>query len=257
MKPTSVKAQFTISRFSRLAALPLTLSLLAASSYAQTPAAPAEQNVDSLTYETLYLNNLTERNEANDIVTALRNTLPKAKIYFVTSQSAIAIRGTPADLALAHKLLSDLDRIQKTYRLTYTITESDSGKRIGVQHVSLIVVSGQKTLLKQGSRVPVVTGDIHTDNAAPSSQVQYLDIGLNIVASLDSFLDGVRLRTQIEQSTLAAEQSGVGAQDPIIRQATLEGTSTLVQGKPLVLGSLDIPGTTRHQEIEVVSERVR
>jgi hypothetical protein len=49
----------------------------------------------------------------------------------------------------------------------------------------------------------------------------------------------------------------VGTQDPVIRQTTLEGTSTLVLGKPLVLGSLDIPGSTRHQEVEVFSELVR
>jgi hypothetical protein len=59
------------------------------------------------------------------------------------------------------------------------------------------------------------------------------------------------------QSSIAEDRSSVGTQDPIIRQTTLEGTSTLVQGKPLVLGSLDVPGTTRHQEVEVVSELVR
>jgi hypothetical protein len=59
------------------------------------------------------------------------------------------------------------------------------------------------------------------------------------------------------QSGIAEERSGIGTQDPIIRQTTLEGTSTLVQGKPLVLGSLDVPGSTRHQEVEVVSELVR
>jgi hypothetical protein len=68
---------------------------------------------------------------------------------------------------------------------------------------------------------------------------------------------GVRLRTKLVQSGIAEERSGIGAQDPIIRQTTLEGTSTLVQGKPLVLGSLDVPGSTRHQEVEVVSELVR
>jgi hypothetical protein len=67
----------------------------------------------------------------------------------------------------------------------------------------------------------------------------------------------VRLRTKLVQSGIAEERSGIGAQDPIIRQTTLEGTSTLVQGKPLVLGSLDVPGSTRHQEVEVVSELVR
>jgi hypothetical protein len=34
----------------------------------------------------------------------------------------------------------------------------------------------------------------------------------------------------------------------------LEGMSSLTVGKPVVLGSLDVPGTTRRQEIEVVTE---
>jgi len=37
----------------------------------------------------------------------------------------------------------------------------------------------------------------------------------------------------------------------------LDDTSTLTPGKSLVLGSLDIPGTTRKQEIEVVAELVK
>jgi len=37
----------------------------------------------------------------------------------------------------------------------------------------------------------------------------------------------------------------------------LEESSTLVLGKPLVLGSLDVPGGTRKQEIDVVAELVR
>jgi hypothetical protein len=48
----------------------------------------------------------------------------------------------------------------------------------------------------------------------------------------------------------------VGALDPATRQTFLEGIATLVQGKPQLLGSLDIPGTTRHEEVEVVSELV-
>jgi hypothetical protein len=59
------------------------------------------------------------------------------------------------------------------------------------------------------------------------------------------------------QSSIAEDKSAADTRDPVIRQTTLEGTSTLVQGKPLVLGSLDIPGSTRHQEVEVVSELVR
>jgi hypothetical protein len=175
----------------------------------------------------------------------------------VPSQSAISLRGTPEDIALARKILADLDHTKKIYRLTYTITETDVGKPIGTQHFTLIVASGSRSDLKQGSKIPLVTGTANSGTPAQNSEVQYIDVGLDIEASLDAYSDGVKLRTKVSQSSVAEEKSGVGTQDPVIRQTTLEGTSTLVQGKPLVLGSLDIPGSTRHQQIEVASEIVR
>ena len=121
----------------------------------------------------------------------------------------------------------------------------------------MIVAAGGKTVVKQGNRVPLVTGSSNAGSSAPNSQVQYVDVGLNIEASLEGNSDGLRLHSKVEQSSLAEEKSGFGAQDPVIRQTMLEGMSTLAQGKPMVLGSLDIPGSTRHEEIEVVSELVR
>ena len=182
--------------------------------------------------------------------------LPKAKLYYVPSQSAISLRGTAEEIALAQKILSDLDKTKKIYRLTYTMTEKDGGKTIGVQRFSIIVASGSRTDSKQGSRVPVAV-NTNLSSGNPTSEITYLDVGQEIQASLDGYLDGVRLRTKVVQSSIVEDKSGVGAQDPVIRQTTFEGTSTLVQGKPLVLGSLDVAGSTRHQEVEVVSELVR
>jgi hypothetical protein len=223
------------------------------SAHAQPQAADAKTAPDI--YQTFYLTNLTQQSDANDLVTDLRNMLPKAKLYYVPSQSAFSIRASAEDMALAQKILADLDKTKKIYRLTYTTTERDGAKTIGVQHFSIIVASGSRTDFKQGSRVPISVAT----NAAPGSnaEITYIDIGQEIEASLDGYLDGVRLRTKVVQSSIAEDKSGVGTQDPVIRQTTLEGTSTLVQGKPLVLGSLDIPGSTRHQEVEVVSELVR
>jgi type II secretory pathway component GspD/PulD (secretin) len=204
-------------------------------------------------YQTLYLTNLTQPNDANELVTDLRNMLVNAKVYYVPSQGAISMLGTSEEIARAQKILADLDKTKKIYRLTYTVRESEGGKTIGQQHFSIIVASGSMTVLKQGSRVPIRT----TSSNQGENQVTYLDVGLDIEASLDGYLDGARLRTKIMQSSIAEEKSDTGTQDPIIRQTTVEGTSTLVQGKPLVLGSLDVPGSTRHQEVEVVSELVR
>jgi hypothetical protein len=236
---------------------PLLMAISLATAYCGMTAVAWAQAADEKAgpeiYQTIYLTNLTQPNDANDLVTDLRNMLTKARLMYVPSQSAISIRASAEDIALAQKILSDLDKTKKIYRLTYTVTERDGGKAIGLQHFSIIVASGSRTDFKQGSRIPVA---INTNSSA-GGEITYLDIGQEIEASLDGYLDGVRLRTKVVQSGIAEDKSSVGTQDPVIRQTTLEGTSTLVQGKPLVLGSIDVPGSTRHQEVEVVSELVR
>jgi hypothetical protein len=234
-----------------LVAIILAAACFGMSAVAQAQAADAQAG--SEIYQTLYLTNLTQQDDANELQTDLRNMLPKLKLYYVRSQSAISIRGSAEDIALAQKILSDLDKTKKIYRLTYTMTEKDGGKTIGVQHFAIIVASGSRTDLKQGSRVPITV-----NTSSSSGEITYLDVGQDIEASLDGYFDGVRLRTKVVQSSIAEDKSGGGSQNPpVIRQTTLEGTSTLVQGKPLVLGSLDVAGSTRHQEVEVVSEVVR
>jgi type II secretory pathway component GspD/PulD (secretin) len=239
------------TRITQYAVISLAIACCTMSAAAQAQDADAKSGPKI--YQTLYLTNLTQPNDANELVTDLRNMLVNAKVYYVPSQGAISMLGTSEEIARAQKILADLDKTKKIYRLTYTIRESDGGKTIGQQHFSIIVASGSMTVLKQGSRVPIRT----TSSNQGENQVTYLDVGLDIEASLDGYLDGARLRTKIMQSSIAEEKSDTGTQDPIIRQTTVEGTSTLVQGKPLVLGSLDVPGSTRHQEVEVVSELVR
>jgi type II secretory pathway component GspD/PulD (secretin) len=199
------------------------------------------------------LTNATQRNEFNDVQTDLRNMLPMAKIYGVLSQKAISIRGSAEDLAEAQKMIEQLDRPRKVYRLTYTITALDGGKRTGAEHFSLVVAGGERAVLKQGNRVPIITGRQDADAAKQGEQVQYVDVGLSIVASLD----GERLETKVERTGLAEESARVvHTPDPVIQQSVLEGVLNVTPGKAVVLGSFDIPGSTRHEEVEVISELV-
>jgi type II secretory pathway component GspD/PulD (secretin) len=242
------------------AAILLLLAPLTSHAYAQSPTTKFADlnsaNEKPSTYKTFYLSNLIRQQDADEIQTDLRNMLPMAKLFYVPSQSAISIRGSAEDIALAQKILADLDRTRKVYRLTYTITETDGGQPSGKQHVTLVVASGGKTDVKQGSKVPIVTGVYPQGEQPQHSEVQYQDVGLEIEATVDGYADGVRLRSRIAQSSVADEKSGVGSQDPVFRQTSLDGTAALVPGKPLILGSLDIPGTNRHQQVEVISETI-
>jgi len=242
----------------------LALALIGSTSWGQTGDSSTMEKVtvlpnsmvDSRPFQTFYLVTATQQNDALDVVTAVRNIMPAdVKIYWVSGQNAIVMRANPDELMLAQKVINDLDRPKKLYRLTYTIIEMDGGKRVGIQHFAMVLVSGQRTTLKQGTKIPVATGSV-TEGSSQTTQMTYLDVGMNFDATLEQYANGARLRSKVEQSGVAEEKSGVGAQDPIVRQTVIEGTSFLTPDKPLVLGSLDIPGSTRHLDVEVVMEQI-
>jgi type II secretory pathway component GspD/PulD (secretin) len=208
--------------------------------------------------ETIYLSNATSANDQNELITAIRVMLsPDVKLIVTPGQNALSISGTPEEIALAQKIIAELDKPKKAYRLTFTITESDGGKKIGVQHTSMIVTGGGRTTMKNGSKVPVATGTYNSTGATTQTQFTYLDVGINIDATLNEVAGGAQLKAKVEQSSATEDKELAGIREPIVRQSVMEGVSMLQMGKPEVIGSLDITGSTRHLDIEVVMEPVK
>lgn len=234
----------------------LTLNALALRALAQDQTAPAKP--DTSVYQTLYLTNAAGSSEARDIANDLRNMLPSCKLYVVEAQNAISIRGSAEEIQTAQKILADIDRPRKVYRLTYSLDRMEGDKSLGTQTISLVAfATGEKALVEQGSKVPIITGTTDNGSSRQNTQVQYEDIGLMIEASVNDSPDGPRLRTKVSQSSLADAKPAAGASDPAILQTILESMAVLAPGKPLVLGSFDLPGGTNREKVSVVSELVR
>ena len=206
------------------------------------------------TVQTFFLTSTSDQNDLNDIQTDLRNNLPRARIYGLPPQDAITVRATAEDMETAQTLIAALDRPKKLYRLTFTITDIDSGKRTGSQEFVVLALPGRSSNLKQGMRVPIVTGK--EEGPGATAQMQYVDVGLSIEAFVTGTPGGLTLHAKVEQSSLAEEKPSA-TQDPVMRQTVLDDSSELTPGKPLVLGSLAFPGTARRQEIAVTAELVR
>jgi hypothetical protein len=172
---------------------------------------------------------------------------------------ALASSGaTPAAQTDAAGKTSSPESAPATYRLSYTITELDGGKRLGTQHFSLTVNSNTgNASIRMGSKVPIQTGSSTSGGSGTHVEIQYLDVGLNITAHVRDFASGIEVFSKLEQSGMAEEQSAMGQSDPVIRQAVLENTALLTAGKPVMLGSMDVPGSTRHLDVEAVLEVVR
>ncbi len=249
-----------------LTASALALALAAPSAHAQASEAtqpdPCHTPSGPATTRIFYLVNTNTDSRFNldgsELVATIRNLLcPHDKVDLIAGQSAIVVQAPPNQITLAEKLITELDRPRKTYRLTYTITELDAGKTIGTQHYSMVVVTGQHTTMKEGDKIPVATGSYQTDKATSQTQFTYLDVGMNFDATVDEFTNGVRLQSKVEQSSLGQPSTIAGVQEPVVRQTVLQGTSLLSPGKPIMLGSIDVPTTTRHFDIAVVLDQVK
>ena len=206
----------------------------------------------------VYLTNVTQQNDANEILVAVRNIAdPSTKLYLLSSQDAVVIRTYPQDLVRLEGLIHSLDKPHRLYRLTYTVAVLESGKSIGTQHYSLVASDGQRTTMKEGDKVPVATGSFSTENAASQTQFTYLDVGMNFDATVNSVTNGVSLKTKVEQSSLGPSTTIAGVAEPVVRQSVLEGVSMATLGKPLMLGSIDVPNSTRHLDIDVMIEQIK
>jgi len=225
--------------------------------------APKHNQYDDFEDHTFYLKNVSQPSDASEIQTTVRNLLPPdAKVFNVPTQDALVVRATPELLLATQRVINDLDLPRKAYRLTYTVTEMDGAKSVGTQHFDMLAVSGQVVTVKQGRKVPLATGSYNTTStekqaAGVQTQYSYQDVGLSFESTPTAMGDSVMLKANVERSGVAPEPSGVGAQDPIFTQSSLKGTFLLAPGKPSRIGSLDMPGTSHHLEIEATLEPLR
>jgi hypothetical protein len=183
-----------------------------------------------------------------EITGALRNALPPGtSVSSIYSENAIVIRLNPADIPTVETILNDLDRPRKTYRVTYTLSEMDNNKRIGTQHFAVVMVSGQRAKFDQGSKVPISSG------SGPATQFTYADVDLTVIATLQDIGSGGSLQYDLEQASVASPPADAPPQ-PLMRHTSLTGEAYLTPGKPLVLGSIDFPGSTRRLDVEALME---
>jgi type II secretory pathway component GspD/PulD (secretin) len=111
--------------------------------------------------------------------------------------------------------------------------------------------------MKEGDKVPVATGSFSTDNATAQTQFTYLDVGMNFDATISSLANGVSLQSKVEQSSIGPTNTIAGVAEPVVRQSVVQVSSVVPLGKPLMLGSIDIPNSTRRLDIDVLVEQLK
>jgi len=148
--------------------------------------------------------------------------------------------------------------VVRAYRLDFTFNELEGEKKINTRHYSMDLASGDAPMdMKIGTRVPVST--FSTNGKDSGTQWQYVDVGTDLNAQLRPKGDGddelLVIRSDVSNLDLTA-QSGVSS-EPVIRQIRINGSTLLVLGKPLLIGSMDDPNSKRQFQLEVTVTKLK
>jgi general secretion pathway protein D len=98
--------------------------------------------------KTFYLQNLSQPTELQDVVNAIRAVLDVQRVQQLLSQNALVVRGTPAQIALAEKLVEDLDKARPEVIVDIAVLQisKDKSRTLGFNPPTSATVSLQSNI---------------------------------------------------------------------------------------------------------------
>jgi general secretion pathway protein D len=136
-----------------------------------------EQNV----IKTFYLSNLSQPTELQDVVNAMRTILEVSRIQQLPSQGAIVVRGTPDQMALAQKLVDDLDKAKPEVLIEVAVMQVSRDKvhKLGINPPTSATVQLQPNV-NTGTTTSTTTTSTTSTTSSTSG------INLNTLANLNA-----------------------------------------------------------------------
>src|ERR1700723_2844707 len=191
-----------------------------------------EQNV----IKTFYLSNLSQPTELQDVVNAMRTILEVSRIQQLPSQGAIVVRGTPDHLALAQKLVDDLDKAKPEVLIEVAVMQVSRDKvhKLGINPPTSLSVQLQNNLTT--TTTPTTTTKTTTTSTTSST-----GLSLNQIANLNA----TDFQVTIPQASATALMSDTDTkiiQNPQIRALDGQKASLKIGDRvPVATGSFQ-PG---------------
>jgi general secretion pathway protein D len=110
---------------------------------------PAKRkDLEQSVIKTFYLANLSQPTELQDVVNAMRQILEISRIQPLPSQGAIVVRGTPDQMALAEKLVGDLDKAKPEVIVDVAVLQinRDKSRTLGINPPTSATVALQNNI---------------------------------------------------------------------------------------------------------------
>lgn len=133
------------------------------------------------------------------------------------------------------------------YRIDFSISELEDGKKINTRHYALDLNSGNWNRTKIGTRVPVST---------PQTPLQYMDVGTSFDCKLAERGDDLDLDFRSDFSNFSSPGE-LHSTQPIVRQININGSTIATPGKPILIGSVDDPNSNRQFQLEATVTKLK
>ena len=202
---------------------------------------PAKRkDLEQSVIKTFYLSNLSQPTELQDVVNALRQILEISRIQPLPSEGAIVVRGTPDQVALAQKLVGDLDRSKSEVVVDVAVLQINRDKKrtLGIIPPANISVTLQPNVTTNSSS----NNTSNTNNGTTTTSTTSTgSINLNSLANLNA----TDFQVTIDSASIAALFSDSNTkliQNPQIRALDGQKASLKIGDKvPVATGSFQ-PG---------------
>jgi general secretion pathway protein D len=201
---------------------------------------PAKRkDLEQSVIKTFYLSNLSQPTELQDVVNAMRQILEISRIQPLPSQGAVVVRGTPDQIALAQKLIGDLDKAKPEVIVDVAVLQinRDKARTLGISPPTSGTVALQSNLTSTPT-TPTVGGTPGTTNQTTGTPNQ---INLNQINSLNATNFTITI-PQATATALFSDTSTKLIQKPQIRAVDGQKASLKIGDRvPVATGSFQ-PG---------------
>jgi general secretion pathway protein D len=202
---------------------------------------PAKRkDLEQAVIKTFYLANLSQPTELQDVTNAMRQILEINRIQPLPSQSAIVVRGTPDQMALAQKLIGDLDKSKAEVVVDVAVMQvnRDKSRTLGINPPTSASVQLQQNI--NTTTTTTTTGGVTTPVTTPGSTTSN-GINLNTLGNLNATDFQVTI-SQATATALFSDSSTKLIQKPQIRAIDgQKATLKIGQRVPVATGSFQ-PG---------------
>jgi len=212
--------------------------------------------LSSCVQKVLYFSNVSQPNDLQDVVNAIRAIGDVQRVQQILSGSIIIVEGTPEQIALAEKLADAIDKGKRRfgglgYRIDLKIQESQGDKKLHSRLYSFVTEVRQAATVSIKRRAPLqVPQEPASEAKPPSDPNPTRSIECRILIENERTLE---LSVEAEFASDSTSDSA-GSTPPLLR---VRENVTIELDKPTVISRIDDPDGDRSFTIEVTATRIK